>query len=45
MLEGQIGGLITIFTFGQQSAKQQPQQAVQNLNLLEGSVIFCLPIS
>lgn len=45
MLEGQIGGLVTVFTFGQQSAKQQPQQAAQSLNLMEGSVIFCLPLA
>jgi hypothetical protein len=42
MLEGKVGGLITIFTFGQQSAKQQ-QPAATPLNLLEGSAIFCVP--
>lgn len=42
MLEGKVGGLITIFTFGQQSAKQQ-QPATTPLNLMEGSAIFCVP--
>jgi hypothetical protein len=42
MLEGKIGGLITIFTFGQQSTKPQ-QPAATALSLLEGSAIYCVP--
>lgn len=43
MLEGQIGTHITIFTFGQQAQKLQPGQVPQPHNMMEGSVIFCVP--
>jgi hypothetical protein len=42
MLEGQIGTVKTIFTFGLQT-KLQPGQVPQPHNLMEGTAIFCLP--
>jgi hypothetical protein len=42
ILEGLIQGITTIFFFGNQETKGQAPSAP--LNMMEGSVIYCVPV-